>query len=110
MKKRFNRRRKHEIANFYIIKLLQWEDETWNNQQSCFKIWTPQKYYWFHLEKMQQKIKEGKTDFDLSPKKKATNGRKSRNWSIVLEEMKKIPFNKRSTFRSLSFATNIPFF
>ncbi len=56
----------------------------------------------------QQKIREGRTDFDLSPRKKATNGKKSRNWSNVLEEMKKIPVNKRSTFRSLSFATNIP--
>ena len=37
-----------------------------------------------------------------------TNGPKSKNWSIVLEEMKKIPFNKRSTLRSLSFTTNIP--
>ena len=60
---------------------------------------------WYRIR---QKIREGRTDFDLSPRKKGNSGPKSRNWSIVLEEMKKIPFNKRSTFRSLSFATNIP--
>ena len=41
---------------------------------------------WYRI---QQKLREGRTDFDLSPRKKVTNGPKSKNWSIVLEEIKK---------------------
>ena len=44
--------------------------------------------------RIQQKIREGRTDFDLSPRKKVTNGPKSKNWSIVLEEIKKILLTK----------------
>ena len=57
--------------------------------------------------KMKPKIGEGVTNFDFSSRKRAS-GRKPKNWGKVLEKMKKIPFNKRSTLRSLSFATNIP--
>ena len=39
----------------------------------------------FIWNRIQQKIREGRTDFDLSPRKKVTNGPKSRTKDLLLD-------------------------
>lgn len=56
----------------------------------------------------QAQYREGKIYVDVSPKKKEKCGRKRKDYSNNLAEIKNIPLNRRGTFRSLSFAIDIP--
>ena len=48
--------------------------------------------------RIQHKIREGRINLDLSSRKKLLMVQNQENLSIILEDPKKIPFNKRSTF------------
>lgn len=56
----------------------------------------------------QAQYREGKICADVSSKKKKKCGRKRKDYSNNLAQIKNTPFNRRGTLRSLSFAIGIP--
>ena len=56
----------------------------------------------------QVQYREGKICVDVSSKKKEKCGRKRKDYSANLAEIKNIPLNRWGTIRSLSFAIDIP--
>lgn len=59
-------------------------------------------------KRAQQSYATGKRCANVDSRKKKNCGRKKKDFSENLERMRAVPFNKRSNFRSLSYAIGIP--
>ena len=81
---------RNEIANYLVLNCYNGKMRHGTIKKAASKFGLHRNTIGLIWNRIQQKIREGRTDFDLSPRKKSTNGPKSRNWSIVLEEITSI--------------------